>query len=270
MDRGSGRRRPVRGIYHPPRPAPPKPGTGGAAVWPISVLKVALVAGGAAVVLVLICNTNRGVLGPAPGRALCGARSSPAFLVVYTFMLGRTRFGRYLYAIGGNAEAARRGGVSLGWNRLWAFTLTGMHCRRGRDRLSHLAWDRSPTTSTAGTLCSTPWLPRSSAGPACSADEGRWSTPCSAGLVIATIYNGMGLLGLAASYQYMVTALVLLGRGDHRRVSQARTHCRLNNLSLRGAELSSGRVTEPDPYRSSGGSGCDRSAVSRVGRRKSR
>jgi D-xylose transport system permease protein len=30
------------------------------------------------------------------------------------------------------------------------------------------------------------------------------------GLVIATIYNGMGLLGLAASYQYMVTALVLL------------------------------------------------------------
>jgi D-xylose transport system permease protein len=30
------------------------------------------------------------------------------------------------------------------------------------------------------------------------------------GLVIATIYNGMGLLGLAASYQFMVTALVLL------------------------------------------------------------
>ena len=34
--------------------------------------------------------------------------------------------------------------------------------------------------------------------------------PVLGGLVIATIYNGMGLLGLAASYQYMVTALVLL------------------------------------------------------------
>ena len=83
-----------------------------------------LVTAVAGVVLVLICNTNRSsfaVLRGVPWAVVIVT----AFVVAYTFLLGRTLFGRYLYAIGGNAEAARRGGVSLGWNRFWAFTLTG-------------------------------------------------------------------------------------------------------------------------------------------------
>ncbi|HEX4216802.1 MAG TPA: hypothetical protein VHZ02_00410, partial [Acidimicrobiales bacterium] len=89
----------------------------------ITGLKVAVTAV-AGVVLVLVCNTNRSsfaVLRGVPWAVVIVA----AFVVAWTFLLSRTRFGRYLYAIGGNAEAARRGGVSLGWNRFWAFTLTG-------------------------------------------------------------------------------------------------------------------------------------------------
>ena len=49
-----------------------------------------------------------------------------AILVIYTSLLGRTRFGRYVYAIGGNAEAARRAGVNVNRIRTLAFALCGL------------------------------------------------------------------------------------------------------------------------------------------------
>ena len=76
----------------------------------------------AAVVLVMICNTDRGALVPIEGMpwivliviGVCAA---------WTLLLGRTKFGRYVYAIGGNAEAARRAGVSLARIRTLCFML---------------------------------------------------------------------------------------------------------------------------------------------------
>ena len=55
------------------------------------------------------------------GRADRARRSS----IAWTFLLGRTRFGRYVYAIGGNAEAARRAGINVGGSACIAFTLAG-------------------------------------------------------------------------------------------------------------------------------------------------
>src|SRR5581483_1994623 len=76
----------------------------------------------AGVVVVLICNTDRGVITPIKGMpyvifVVLGV------LVAWTFLLGRTRFGRYVYAIGGNPEAARRAGVNLSVIRTVCFTL---------------------------------------------------------------------------------------------------------------------------------------------------
>ena len=72
----------------------------------ITLLKIAVIAI-AGVVVVLIGNANRGSI-------LLAVRGLPyvvlvvlAVLVLYTVLLGRTRFGRYIYAIGGNSEAAR-------------------------------------------------------------------------------------------------------------------------------------------------------------------
>ena len=91
---------------------------------PVSVIaiKIALMALiGAAVVAV--CTVNR-------GTTLKVVQGVPwvipivlVVLGVWTLVLGRTRFGRYLYAIGGNPEAARRAGVSLAGIRTWAFAL---------------------------------------------------------------------------------------------------------------------------------------------------
>ena len=91
----------------------------------VSLLKIAAVFA-AGVAIVLVCNTNRGngfvTINGVPWVLLLVL----AVLAFNTVLLNRTRFGRYLYAIGGNAEAARRGGVNLMWMRTSAFALAAL------------------------------------------------------------------------------------------------------------------------------------------------
>ena len=173
----------------------------------VSVLKVAVM-GAAGVVLVLVCNTDRGVLIPVEGVPYV-VLIVLGVLALWTFLLGRTRFGRYLYAIGNNAEAARRAGISLGWNKLWAFTLTGLTAGIAgiiyASRLGSIS-----NNIDGGTLVLYAVASAVIGGASLFGVRGKMVYALLGGLVIATIYNGMGLLGLAASYQYMVTALVLL------------------------------------------------------------
>jgi D-xylose transport system permease protein len=173
----------------------------------ITVLKIVSV-GVAVVVLLLVCNHNRGELVPLEGVPYV-VLVIAGFLVLYSFILGRTRFGRYQYAIGGNAEAARRGGVSLGWNRLWAFTLSGLTAGAAgivyASRLGSIS-----NNIDGGQLVLYAVAAAVIGGTSLFGGRGKMVHALLGALVIATIYNGMGLLGLAASYQYMVTALVLL------------------------------------------------------------
>ena len=131
-------------------------------------------------------------------------------LGVWTFLLGRTQLGRYIYAIGGNAEAARRAGVSL--------------ARDPHDRRSCSA--RSPpgiagiiyasrlrsisTTLDGGTLVLYAVAAAVIGGTSLFGGRGKAIHAVLGGIVIAAIDNGMGLLGFTAAAQYMVTALVLL------------------------------------------------------------
>lgn len=173
----------------------------------VSVLKIVLLAT-AGVALVLVCNTNRGALIPVQGVPYV-VLIVLGVLAVWTFLLGRTRFGRYLYAIGNNAEAARRAGISLGWNKLWAFTLTGL--TGGIAGIVYASRLGSISNNIdGGTLVLYAVASAVIGGASLFGGRGKMVYALLGGLVIATIYNGMGLLGLAAAYQYMVTALVLL------------------------------------------------------------
>ena len=173
----------------------------------VTILKIAVMAA-AGVALVLICNTNRGVLVPLRGVPYV-VLIILGFLILWTFLLGRTRFGRYLYAIGGNAEAAHRAGISLGWNRLWAFALTSFTAGAAgilyASRLGSIS-----NNIDGGTLVLYAVAAAVIGGTSLFGGRGKMVYPLLGGLVIATIYNGMGLLGLAAAYQFMVTALVLV------------------------------------------------------------
>src|SRR5205814_8509686 len=66
---------------------------------------------------VAICNHDRGV----PFALLLVV----AMLLVWTFVAKRTTFGRHIYAVGGNAEAARRAGINVARIRILVFTISG-------------------------------------------------------------------------------------------------------------------------------------------------
>ncbi|MCU1490439.1 MAG: inner-rane translocator [Acidimicrobiaceae bacterium] len=173
----------------------------------LTILKI-LAAAVAGVVVVLIVNTNRG-----RGTVLEGmpwiVPIVLVILVAYTFLLGRTRYGRYIYAIGGNAEASRRAGISLNRVRTGAFMLAGLTAgAAGIVSASQLG--SISTGLDGGTLVLDAVAAAVIGGTSLFGGRGRMIHALLGGIIIAAIANGMGLLGLSAAAQYMVTALVLV------------------------------------------------------------
>jgi D-xylose transport system permease protein len=173
----------------------------------LTVLKIAAVAV-AGVVLVLICNANRGLLVPIQGVPWV-VLIVLGVLAAWSVLLGRTRFGRYVYAIGGNAEAARRSGVNLARIRTTAFILCSLTA--GIAGIVYASRLRSVSTNLdGGTLVLYAVAAAVIGGTSLFGGRGRPLHAVLGGIVIAAIANGMGLLGMAAATQLIVTALVLL------------------------------------------------------------
>jgi D-xylose transport system permease protein len=174
----------------------------GLAVEPLVALALRVGAAAAAIVAaVAVLNADRGV--PLALLILVGL-----VLIVNTVLL-RTPFGRHIYAIGGNAEAARRAGIRVTRVRTIVFMLGSLMAAFGgvmaASRL--LAVNQS---SGGGDL-----LLMSIAGPVVAGVSlfgGRGSVwgALLGGLVIVSISNGMDLLSLETSVKYMVTGGVLL------------------------------------------------------------
>jgi D-xylose transport system permease protein len=124
-------------------------------------------------------------------------------------LLGRTKFGRYMYAIGGNAEAARRAGVNLATIRTLAFTLASLTA--GIAGIIYASRLRSVSTALdGGTLVLYAVAAAVIGGTSLFGGRGKAMHAVLGGLVIAAIDNGMGLQGYSAAAKYVVTALVLL------------------------------------------------------------
>ena len=199
---------------------------GGLAAPPPSVtwLKVAAMAV-AGVVVVLIGNTNRGVgfvvVQGVPWVILVVL----VVLVAWSFLLGRTRFGRYVYAIGGNAEAARRAGINLSRIRVLAFVLAGLtagivgiiYASQLGSVSSNVPGGQNVLFAVAAAVIG---------GVSLFGGRGKMLGAVLGGVIVAVIYNGLQLLGLGASPQYIWTAVVLLAAvtiDTVARRSQART-----------------------------------------------
>jgi len=167
---------------------------------------VAALAGGVA--LVLLCNTNRGRLIPVYGVPWV-VLLVLAVLAAWTYVLGRTRFGRYVYAIGGNAEGARRAGIPLARIRTIAFMLTAFTA--GIAGIVYASRLRSVSTAfDGGTLVLYAVAAAVIGGTSLFGGRGKALHGVLGGVVIAAIENGMGLLGFDAASKIMVTAIVLL------------------------------------------------------------
>jgi D-xylose transport system permease protein len=175
----------------------------------LSLAKIAAVAV-AGVVVVIVCNINRG---PPNGLVIEGVPwCVPIILAIAlatTFLLGWTRFGRYVYAVGGNAEAARRAGINLNRIRLACFALCSLMA--GMAGLFYVSYTSSVSTSIdGGSLVLYAVAAAVIGGTSLFGGRGKIVYAVLGGLVIAVIYNGMGLVNLNTDIQFMVTALVLV------------------------------------------------------------
>ncbi|MBO0744616.1 MAG: ABC transporter permease, partial [Candidatus Dormibacteraeota bacterium] len=164
----------------------------------ITVLKIAVLAA-VGIAVVAICDINRANLGVLEGV--------PWVIVIVLAMLGawtvlmeRTRFGRAIYAIGGNPESARRAGIDLATVRTIAFILcSGTAAIGGMLYASYLGG--MSNNVNGGQLVLYAIAAAVIGGTSLFGGRGRMMHGVLGGLVIGAIYNGMYLLSLAAQWQ---------------------------------------------------------------------
>jgi D-xylose transport system permease protein len=174
----------------------------------VTLLKIVVMAI-AGVLVVLVGNKDRGV-------GLTVVRGVPwvvllvlVVVIAWSFLLGRTRFGRYVYAIGGNPEASRRAGINLSRIRVLAFTLCGLTA--GIMGIIYASYLGSISTGVPGgnnVLYAV--AAAVIGGTSLFGGRGKMLDAVLGGIIVAVIYNGLQLLGLGAAPQNIWTAVVLL------------------------------------------------------------
>jgi D-xylose transport system permease protein len=164
----------------------------------LTVIRIALVAIiGAAVVI--ICSVNRGT----SLKHVVGVPwVIPIVLVVlgiWTLVLTRTRYGRYIYATGGNPEAARRAGVSLPKIRIWAFALCSATAALGGILLGSFFFGQySTNTADPGQLVLYTVAAAVIGGVSLFGGRGKAIHGVLGGLLIGGIAYGVSLLNLGS------------------------------------------------------------------------
>ncbi len=177
---------------------------------PLSITILTIVVTAAAgVALVLICNVNRGVLHVSLRGVPYVIPFVLAVVVLWSWLLGKTRVGRYIYAIGASPEAARRAGINVAMIRTIGFLLcsltAGMAGLVYASRLGSMATDID-----GGTLVLYAVASAVIGGASLFGGHGKAIHALLGGVVIAAVANGLGLLGIGAAGEDVVTALVLL------------------------------------------------------------
>jgi D-xylose transport system permease protein len=177
-----------------------------------TAIKIASVAVAGAVVVGL-CNVNRAHFGVIEGLPYIMVIVLAVFFI-WTMLLQRTRFGRYVYAIGGNPEAARRAGVSLPSIRTWCFVLSALTA--GIAGILFASWQVFLTTNIIKSSNSYVLLAVAAAvigGTSLFGGRGKTLHGVLGGLIIGGIYNGLLLMGVSSEWVDILIAIVLLAAG---------------------------------------------------------
>lgn len=132
-----------------------------------------------------------------------------AFLVFWTFVATRTRFGRHVYAVGGNPEAARRAGIPVDRIRITVFAISGFMAGVGGIILASRLRSVDPGTG-GGPLLLNAIAAAVIGGTSLFGGHGRVVSALLGAAVIVTVANGMDLLNLASGYKLLITGGVLL------------------------------------------------------------
>ncbi len=130
-------------------------------------------------------------------------------LIFWTFVFGRTSYGRHIYAVGGNTEAARRAGLSVDRLKVSAFVICSMMAAVSGIISASYTGNVAPGSGAGNTLLYAVGA-AVIGGTSLFGGKGLIRDAVIGGLVIATIDNGLGLLNQAAYINYIITGTVLL------------------------------------------------------------
>jgi D-xylose transport system permease protein len=203
-------------------------------VWAAKTVALAVMLG----TLVFLLNQPRQIV--RPGKVACDPTNPAvgcipviegvpwAVLVVLvlvvglTFVLGRTSFGRHIYAVGGNSEAARRAGISVKMIKIYCFMICSTLAAVAGVLIASRDNSVSPTTGGAQTLLFAVGA-AVIGGTSLFGGRGKVMDAVIGGLVIAVIANGLPLITQQSGIQYVVTGLVLLFAASVDAISRKRT-----------------------------------------------
>jgi D-xylose transport system permease protein len=150
---------------------------------------------------VAVCNHSRGV--PLVGLIVL------ALVVAAAYVAQRTTFGRHVYAVGGNAEAARRAGINVKFIRIAVFMISGAMAAMGgvifASRLNSV-----DLTAGSGTILLDAISAAVIGGVSLFGGRGKVSGALFGGLIIAIVANGIDLLGYTDAVKLITTAVILL------------------------------------------------------------
>jgi D-xylose transport system permease protein len=155
----------------------------------------------AAFLLVAICNKDRGL--PLAGLEII------AFLLFWTWVARRTTFGRHVYAVGGNAEAARRAGISVPRIRILVFMISGLMAGVGGILLAANVRSVAPSQG-GGTLLLDAISAAVIGGTSLFGGRGTVRSAVLGAAVISTISNGLFIFAFQPGVIYITTGCILL------------------------------------------------------------
>jgi D-xylose transport system permease protein len=145
-----------------------------------------------------------------------------ALLIVGTFVLNRTRYGRHIYAVGGNAEAARRAGINVSKIRASVFVVSSSVAAVGAIVYSSKVGSVDPQAGGLNTLLFAVGA-AVIGGTSLFGGRGKVVHAVIGGLVLAVVENGLGLLDQPAAVVNIITGLVLLLAATVDALSRRRT-----------------------------------------------
>jgi D-xylose transport system permease protein len=167
------------------------------ALWVLKLLIVPVIA----IVTVWILNDDRGV----PFALLLVVSA----LVVWTFVAKRTTFGRHVYAVGGNAEAARRAGINVARIRILVFMISGAMAGRGGIVLA-ARLNSVDLNAGGGTLLIDAIAAAVIGGTSLFGGRGEVRHALIGATMISVVSNGMFIKGYSTGVIWIVTGLILL------------------------------------------------------------
>jgi D-xylose transport system permease protein len=173
----------------------------------MTILKLAGVAA-ASLGTVAVCNHAQRPDGSAQGLPLAGLLMV-VFLVGLTYLAKRTAFGRHVYAVGGNAEAARRAGINVARVRILVFMISSVMAGVGGIVLAARLQSVNLNVG-GGTLLLDSISAAVIGGVSLFGGRGEVRGALLGSLVIATIANGLNIGGYSTGTIYTVTGIILL------------------------------------------------------------